>query len=207
MSWSGMLTEARILPVANSITDGMPMPMPLVSSVTEPSIAAANCSTSASWEAWLVETTRESVSVPPSRIATAILVPPTSTPMNWSLTDATPVMPETARSVVHCRWPGSPLRETLRRALVHEHGELAGRRPHVRGGRGAVARVAERALDRLGFVLARDQEHDVARAVDRRQRERDPRDLGLHPGELDARHEPLTLVDLGLAREQRRAVR
>jgi hypothetical protein len=60
----------------------MPMPIPFVSSVIEPSIAAANCSTSASWDAWLVETTRESESSPPSSTATAILVPPTSTPMN-----------------------------------------------------------------------------------------------------------------------------
>ena len=49
--------------MANSITDGMPMPIPLVSSVTEPSIAAASCSTSASWEAWLVVTMRASESV------------------------------------------------------------------------------------------------------------------------------------------------
>ena len=83
MSCSGMLTLARILPVANSMIDGMPIPTARVLGVTEPSIAAASCSTSASCEAWLVgddRATRESS--PPSSTATAIFVPPTSTPMN-----------------------------------------------------------------------------------------------------------------------------
>ena len=82
MSCSGMFTLARILPVANSMIDGMPIPIARVSGPTEPLTATAICSTSASWDAWSVDTIRGSESLPRSRIATAILVPPTSTPTN-----------------------------------------------------------------------------------------------------------------------------
>jgi hypothetical protein len=77
-----MLTLARILPVANSMIDGMPIPTARTCAVIEPSMATAICSTSASCEACSVETMRDSASSPPSSTATAILVPPTSTPMN-----------------------------------------------------------------------------------------------------------------------------
>ena len=82
MSCSGMLTLARILPVSNSMIDGMPIPTARTSGPIDPSIATAICSTSASWDAWLVGVIVDSVSSPPSRTETAILVPPTSTPMN-----------------------------------------------------------------------------------------------------------------------------
>ena len=49
---------------------------------SSPRSPTAICSTSASCEAWLVATIRDSESSPPSSTATAILVPPTSTPMN-----------------------------------------------------------------------------------------------------------------------------
>ena len=81
MSCSGMLTEARILPVLNSMIDGMPMPMPRVSGVIALSIATASCSTNASCDAWFVGVTTGSESSPPSKTETAILVPPTSTPI------------------------------------------------------------------------------------------------------------------------------
>ena len=70
-----------------------------------------------------------------------------------------------------------------------------------------VRRVAERALHRLRLVVAGDQEDDPPRAVQRRQRQRDARHLRLHPGQLDADHQPPALLDLRLAREQRGAVR
>ncbi len=70
------------MPVLNSMIDGMPMPIPRVSGVTACSIATAICSTSASWDAWLVGVITGSDNTPPSSTETAILVPPTSTPMN-----------------------------------------------------------------------------------------------------------------------------
>src|SRR4051794_10559723 len=77
---SGMLTEDRAIPLAQSTTLGMPMPTASAGSCS--SMASVSCSTSASADSSSVGRTRASPSVPSSSAATATFVPPTSTPIN-----------------------------------------------------------------------------------------------------------------------------
>ena len=185
MSCSGMLTLARILPVANSITDGMPMPTARVSGVTEPSIAAASCSTSASCEACSVGTI--------ARLRELAALEHGDGDLGAADVDADEL-------IAHA--------SSLAAAGSQQHEQLARARAHVRRGRRR-DRAGRRTRASTAFALSLPVTRKTTRRApfERRQRQRDARDLRLHARELDARHQPLALLDLGLAREQRRAVR
>src|SRR3954449_4292627 len=76
---SGMFTECRAVPEANSTTEGTPRPT--ASAVPAARMAPTSCSTSACVEDVSVWWSSGGPSVPPSSDATEIFVPPTSTPM------------------------------------------------------------------------------------------------------------------------------
>ena len=72
---------------------------------------------------------------------------------------------------------------------------------------GARVRGPEKRAARPRPCLAGDEEDDPAARVHHRQRERDPRHQGRHPGRLDADHAPLALAERVVAGEQRADVR
>src|SRR3954447_12172760 len=76
---TGMFTECRAVPEANSTTEGTPRPT--ASAVPAARMAPTSCSTSACVEDVSVWWSSGGPSVPPSSDATEIFVPPTSTPM------------------------------------------------------------------------------------------------------------------------------
>ena len=179
-----MLTLWAMRPVANSMIEGSPTPAATVSSVRRWPISSTSWATSASASDTSVLISSRVVSLPSWSVADAILVPPTSSPMNWP-----------------------SIYKQRRRGLVDEDEDRAVLRAHARGGRVGVGRVAERARDRLRLVGARDEEVDHAGAVEDGQRERHARHLRLHARERHADDEAAGLLELRLAREQRGDVR
>jgi hypothetical protein len=77
------LTLLPARPVANSTTDGIPTPTAAARSLRTESTPATISSTSPSELVTSVGLTSESLSRPPSSVATATFVPPTSTPISW----------------------------------------------------------------------------------------------------------------------------
>src|SRR4051794_18978504 len=191
-SWSGMLTLWAIRPVSNSMIDGNPTPTATACSSRRSSISPSSWATSASASETSVLTRSRVVSLPSWSVADAILVPPTSRPMNW------PSINGHARA----RSPEWPL-ERARRRLVEEDEQRAVLRAHAGGRRLGVRAVAEAERDRLRLVLACDENVDLARPVEHGKGQRHPRNLGIHAGDRNGRGEARGLLELRLAREQR----
>ena len=144
----------RIRPVLNSTTDGTPIPTARVGP-RAPSIAS--------------RAARRAPPASPARSATSC--DSDSSPPSHGGGDLRAADVDADELVAH---------EIPRRGSVEHHEQLDRRR----GARARTARsrrrLAERARDRLRLVLAGDQEDDVARRVEHRQRERDARHLRLH---------------------------
>ena len=84
-SASGTLTDDLAVPLSKSTTDGTPTPIALIPSVPISSMSAQISAISASASVASVRLIPWCSSVPSSSTATAIFVPPTSTPMYLSL--------------------------------------------------------------------------------------------------------------------------
>src|SRR3954452_6140611 len=191
-SWSGMLTLWAIRPVSNSMIDGNPTPTATACSSRRSSISPSSWATSASASETSVLTRSRVVSLPSWSVADAILVPPTSRPMNW------PSINGHARA----RSPEWPL-ERARRRLVEEDEQRPVLRAHAGGRRLGVRAVAEAERDRLRLVLARDENIALARPVEDGEGQRHPRHLGIEAGDRNGRGEARGLLELRFAREQR----
>ncbi len=78
-----MFTLCAIRPVSNSMIEGNPTPAATVSSLRRLPISSTSWATSASESDTSVLISSCVVSLPSCSVAEAILVPPTSRPMNW----------------------------------------------------------------------------------------------------------------------------
>src|SRR3954462_11561565 len=141
--------------------DGSPTPTATACSSRRSSISPSSWATSASPSETSVLTRSRVMSLPSWSVADAILVPPTSRPMNW------PSINHHAQghSPSGGRLREGPL-ERARRRLVEEKGQ--GHAPRGPAGgrvRGARA-VGEAERDRLRLGLARDENVDLARPVE-----------------------------------------